>query len=273
MSAENISISGGVITAEGGENGAAGIGGGGHDGILTGLSITGGWIKTAGSPKPDPSDPGNANAIGGGASKGPDPLTDVKSAVIIDGAIHSGQVYGDCKLPSDVTLESGDTLTISHGSILTIPQGYTLTIPQGATLTILQGATLINHGTIVNYGKIDGTGTGDGTVLTPAKVSVSVTSGGSPVTSAILGSTVTITATVSQANANALARAAANQVEFFVGTDSDRKSLGTANVSGNTAFLSDVIIAADTGWKLGANTITAEYGGGSNCWKPAAVPH
>lgn len=50
-------------------------------------------------------------------------------------------------------------------------------------------------------------------------------------------------------------------MEFFVGTDSNKKSLGTANVSGNIATLSDVEISQEKGFAVGENTITAEYGG------------
>ncbi len=86
---------------------------------------------------------------------------------------------------------------------------------------------------------------------------VAVTVTPSPAT---YSSKVTITANISKA-ANTFARAAEKQVEFFVGTDSGKTSLGTAAVNGDTATLSDVEISQAKGFAVGKNTITAEYGG------------
>lgn len=183
---------------------------------------------------------------------------DYQNGVVFEGT--SGKVYGNVTMPDGVTIPDGYTLTIPNGASLTVPAGSTLT--NEGTITVESGGTFTNGGTIENYGTISGN-VGGNTPQTPANVSVSVAIGGSTVTSATLGSTVSITANISQASSNALTRAAANQVEFFVGTGNNRQPLGTVNVSGNTATLSNVSVTTDNGWALGENTITAEYGGGS----------
>lgn len=52
-------------------------------------------------------------------------------------------------------------------------------------------------------------------------------------------------------------------MEFFVGTDSNKKSLGTANVSDDddTITIFNVEISQEKGFAVGENTITVEYGG------------
>lgn len=148
-----------------------------------------------------------------------------------------------------------------------IPSGKTLTVPENTTLTVKDGVTLTNNGTITGNGTLDGEGNlvGSGTVANiirnnlqkDSNVTVEVSS--SPAT---YGSKVDIRATISKAtNAITLAAENQNQVEFFVGTDSNKKSLGTAKVRGDAATLSDVEISQEKGFAVGENTITAEYGG------------
>ncbi len=259
-----ITINGGTVTATGGSegNGGAGIGGGsagaGGDVTITGGTVTatgnGSYGKGIGSGSEYASNgtcsiSGSAvvfasaessNAIGNTSG------SDNWNGIVFQG--NSGQVYGD------VTLE--DDLTISDGKTLTVPDGSTLTIPEGVTVT--GGISTDSGGTVNNSGTVTGGVIGGGAVNVPSTVSVTVTP--SPAT---YGSTVSITANISQASSNALTRAAANQVEFFVGTGNNRQSLGTVNVSGNTAILSNVSITTESGWALGNNTIAAEYGGGS----------
>ena len=154
-------------------------------------------------------------------------------------------------------------MEITGNQILTVPEGSTLTVPQNVTLTC--NTTLTNNGTITGSGTLDGAGNLVGSGIVAGSIvnnlqkdsAVAVTVNPSPATH---GSKVTITAKISKA-ANTFARAAENNVEFFVGTDSNRKSLGTATVSGNTATLSDVEISKEKGFAVGENTITAEYGG------------
>ena len=181
------------------------------------------------------------------------------SGIIFEG--DTGKVYKDQTLQENIE----------------IPLGKTLTVPENTTLTVKDGVTLTNSGTITGNGTLGGEGNlaGSGTVANiirnnlqkDSNVTVSVNS--SP---AAYGSKVNLTATISKAAtisraatiskaANAITRAAENQVEFFVGTDSNKKSLGTANVSGDTATLSDVEISQEKGFAVGENTITAEYGG------------
>lgn len=232
----SVTISGGNVTATGGKYGAAGIGAG-----LEGSEVT---FKTGAN--------GHALIFANG---GIGDKTNQKnwSGLIFEG--DAGTIYGKQIL-------SGD-LEITGNQILTVPEGSTLTVPQNVTLTC--NTTLTNNGTITGSGTLDGAGNLVGSGIVAGSIvnnlqkdsAVAVTVNPSPATH---GSKVTITAKISKA-ANTFARAAENNVEFFVGTDSNRKSLGTATVSGNTATLSDVEISKEKGFAVGENTITAEYGG------------
>ena len=243
----NITINGGTVTATGGNvtttgQQAAGIG--------SGFEGSGGSFTTGTD--------GHALifANGGIADK---TMQDSWSGIIFDE--NDGKVYKDQTLQENIE----------------IPSGKTLTVPENTTLTVNSGVTLTNSGTITGNGTLGGEGNlaGSGTVANiirnnlqkDSNVTVSVSS--SP---AAYGSKVNITATISKAAtisraatiskaANAITRAAENQVEFFVETDSNKKSLGTANVSGDAATLSDVEISQEKGFAVGENTITAEYGG------------
>ena len=161
--AEKIVITGGVIIAEGGSNGAAGIGGGGHDGKLESISITGGWIQATGHGRFGTDTNGNANAIGGGASKKPADDAAFQNTVIIDGYTKSGTVYGSASLEENAEIPADYTLTIGNGKTLTIPKGVTLT--NNGTVIVENGGTLTNNGTIVNNGTINGTVGGSGKVV------------------------------------------------------------------------------------------------------------
>ena len=265
-----VIIHGGSVTATGGGF-AAGIGGG-FEGSGGTISIHGGNVTATGGP--------SAAGIGGGyTGSGGSFATgaDGHALIFANGGISdtsnrdswSGIIFeGDTgKVYKDQTLQEN----------IEIPLGKTLTVPENTTLTVKDGVTLTNSGTITGNGTLGGEGNlaGSGTVANiirnnlqkDSNVTVSVNS--SP---AAYGSKVNLTATISKAAtisraatiseaANAITRAAENQVEFFVGTDSNKKSLGTANVSGDTATLSDVEISQEKGFAVGENTITAEYGG------------
>lgn len=137
-SVDRISITGGVIMAKGGANEAAGIGGGGHDGLLNNFSITGGWIQATVHYRYNAQGNGNANTIGGGCGKSSADLSN-STAIILDGTAQTATFYGtSATLTEDVAL----------------PDGYFLTINDGQTLTIASGATLTNNGTITNNGII-----------------------------------------------------------------------------------------------------------------------
>ena len=265
-----ISIHGGNVTATGGGSGA-GIGGG-YSGSGGNITIHGGSVTaTCGSLAAGigDGDGGSGSSFATGADGhalivANGGISDTSnqnswSGIIFDG--NDGKVYGNPTIQENIE----------------IPRSKTLTIPENTTLTVNSGVTLTNSGTITGNGTLDGEGNlvGSGTVANiirnnlqkDSNVTVSVNS--SP---AAYGSKVNLTATISKAAtisraatiskaANAITRAAENQVEFFVGTDSNKKSLGTANVSGDTATLSDVEISQEKGFAVGENTITAEYGG------------
>ena len=278
----NITIHGGNVTAIGGDL-AAGIGGGfkGSGGDIT---IHGGSVTATGGDNGAGIGDGY-NGSGGSFATGTDGhalivanggITDQKSqdswsGIIFDG--DTGEVYGNPTIQENVEIPSGKTLTVPENTTLTVKDGVTLT--NSGTITnsgiITNSGTITNNGTITGNGTLDGEGNlvGSGTVAPTITnnlqkdSAVSVTVSPSPAT---YGSKVNITATISKAAtisraANAITRAAENQVEFFVGTDSNKKSLGTANVSGDTATLLNVEISQEKGFAVGENTITAEYGG------------
>ena len=265
----NITINGGTVTATGGQDGA-GIGSGSHGSYGT-ITINGGSVTATGGDN-GAGIGGGIGGYGGSFTTGTDGHALIVASSISDKSQQdswSGIIFdeNDGKVYKNQTLQEN----------FEIPLGKTLTVPQNTTLTIPQGVTLTNNGTITGNGTLGGEGNlvGSGTVANiirnnlqkDSNVTVSVNS--SP---AAYGSKVNITATISKAAtisraatiskaANAITRAAENQVEFFVGTDSNKKSLGTANVSGDAATLSDVEISQEKGFAVGENTITAEYGG------------
>ena len=237
----NITISGGSVTATGGDNGA-GIGGG-FQAADSGSFATG----------------ADGHALIVASSISDTSQRESWSGIIFEG--DTGKVYKDQTLQENME----------------IPSGKTLTVPKNITLTVKDGVTLTNSGTITGNGTLGGEGNlaGSGTVANiirnnlqkDSNVTVEVNS--SPAT---YGSKVDITATISKAAtisrsatiskaANAITRAAENQVEFFVETDSNKKSLGTAKVSGDTITIFNVEISQEKGFAVGENTITAEYGG------------
>ena len=259
-----ITIHGGTVKAIGGEE-AAGIGGGGWSGSGGTITINGGGVNATGGD-------GGAGIGGGDGGSGGTFSTGTKgNAFIVASSISdknnqtgwSGVIFEDKS--GKVYAPDGDkTITIDVSS--KIPADYTLEIPDGVTLVVPDGVTIDNSGKITVEGTLTGrqnvVGNGTVNIKADAKVSVSVT--GTGVTgsgdnfSVPYGSNITLTATISEAT-NALTRAAANQVEFFVGTGNNKTSLGTENVNGTSAT-KQIILSGDT-WKPGPYTITAEYGG------------
>ena len=259
-----ITIHGGTVKAIGGEE-AAGIGGGGWNGSGGTITINGGGVNATGGD-------GGAGIGGGDGGSGGTFSTGTKgNAFIVASSISdknnqtgwSGVIFEDKS--GKVYAPDGDkTITIDVSS--KIPADYTLEIPDGVTLVVPDGVTIDNSGKITVEGTLTGrqnvVGNGTVNIKADAKVSVSVT--GTGVTgsgdnfSVPYGSNITLTATISEAT-NALTRAAANQVEFFVGTGNNKTSLGTENVNGTSAT-KQIILSGDT-WKPGPYTITAEYGG------------
>ena len=272
----NVAATSGNVTAPGGYPGA-GIGSG-FKASVGNITINGGTVAATG---------GNVTATGqqaagigsgfmgsgGSFTTG----TDGHALIFANGSIADKTMQDSW---SGIIFDENDGKVYKNQTLqenFEIPLGKTLTVPQNTTLTIPQGVTLTNNGTITGNGTLGGEGNlvGSGTVAQTITnnhqkdSAVSVTVSPSPAT---YGSKVSITATISKAAtisrsatiskaANAITRAAENQVEFFVVTDSNKKSLGTANVSGDAATLSDVEISQEKGFAVGENTITAEYGG------------
>ena len=268
----NITINGGTVKATGGGY-AAGIGGGrsGSVGNITihggNVTATGGNVATTGQRVAGIG--GGYDGSGGSFTTG----TDGHALIFANGGITdktmqdswSGIIFdeNDGKVYKNQTLQ--ENFEILLGKTLTVPENTTLTMKDGVTLT--NSGTITNNGTITGNGTLDGEGNlvGSGTVAQTitnnlkkdSAVSVTV----SP-SSATYGSKVSITATISRAtNAITLAAENQNQVEFFVGTNSNKKSLGIVNVSGDTATLLNVEISQGKGFAFGENTITAQYGG------------
>ena len=174
-----------------------------------------------------------------------------------------GKVYGNPTLETDAKIPAGKKLTIPQGSSLTISRGKKLELTD-STLTVESGAMLTNNGTISgnsnskveSNGSLGGSGTveGDITVPDPKDSAVSI----SP-SSAAYGSEVTLTAQISRAPA-ANARADQGKVDFYLGTQDSGTKLGTADVINNTAELT-ITLSEEKGFKIGENTITADFGG------------
>ena len=270
----NITINGGTVTATGGQDGA-GIGSGSHGSYGT-ITINGGSVTATGGDNGAGIGGGIGDEIGGyGGSFTTG--TDGHALIFANGGIADKTMQDSW---SGIIFDENDGKVYKNQTLqenFEIPLGKTLTVPQNTTLTIPQGVTLTNNGTITGNGTLGGEGNlvGSGTVANIIRNNLqkdsNVTVNVSP-SPATYGSKVNITATISKAAtisrsatiskaANAITRAAENQVEFFVGTDSNKKSLGTANVSGDIATLSDVEISQEKGFAVGENTITAEYGG------------
>lgn len=185
-----------------------------------------------------------------------DAEVDVTGKIIVrDGA--SCLVFGEQTLDKNVELQQGGKMVIYENSTLTVPSGVTLTNNGSITgNTDDTGGTLTDGG-----GTLTGTGTVADTITNGFQKASEVKITFAP-TQPLYGNTISIKAEVSKAQTNALTRdVKQNEVEFFIGTDGNKQSLGTAAMTGNTATLQNVTITLENGWKAGDNTITAEYGG------------
>ena len=263
----NITINGGTVTATGGPEGA-GIGSGSHGSYDT-ITINGGSVTATGGELA--AGIGDGSGDGSGGSGGSFTTGADGHALIVASSI-SDKSQRDSW--SGIIFEGNDGKVYGNPTIqenIEIPWGKTLTIPENTTLTVKDGVTLTNSGTITGNGTLDGEGNlvGSGTIAQTitnnlqkdSNVTVKVNS-----STATYGSKVDIRATISRAAtiskaANAITRAAENRVEFFVGTDSNKKSLGTAIVGDDAATIFNVEISQEKGFAVGENTITAEYGG------------
>lgn len=187
----NILITGGTITANGGDDGASGIGGSNGSGAGT-ITITGGTITAIGGPSGAGIGGGvrgsggtitisggtinatagsNAYGIGGGyysSSAGSFSTGENGTAIITTTSIADKSnidewsslviigsdyvVYGDIIITEDLNLTSGQTLTIYDGATLTVSEDVTLSVASGASVTV--EGTLVNEGTVSNEGTI-----------------------------------------------------------------------------------------------------------------------
>lgn len=205
---------------------------------------------------------GDAFVVANGTGITDETNQDTWSGVIFDGDA-DGKVYGSPTLKTDAKIPAGKKLTIPQGSSLTISRGKKLELTD-STLTVESGATLTNNGTISgdrnskveSNGSLGGSGTVEGDIIVPdpkdSAVSISPSS-------AAYGSEVTLTAQISQAPA-ANARADQGKVDFYLGTQDSGTKLGTADVINNTAELT-ITLSEEKGFKIGENTITADFGG------------
>ena len=119
---ESITINGGCVTAKGASadyGGGAGIGGAGNSGSISSVTITGGVIVAEGGSN-------GAAGIGGGASKNPADTSKFSNTVILDGHTKTGTVYGSASIEENAEIPEGYTLTIESGKTLTIPADGTL---------------------------------------------------------------------------------------------------------------------------------------------------
>ena len=265
-----VVITSGTITVIGGDGtsngyGGAGIGGGssgssnGGDGgtviILTGITVTGGKGDSSGGGT-------TGNTIGGGfGSSGSNNGDEGDGIRPSTGGNNTYEVYGDLELPGDIEIPSGVTLTIPSGSSLTVPSDTELVVD--GTLEVESGGSLSNSGTISGDGTLTGSGTvtnNGGTITVSnndfaASVALSITSGGSTVSSVTYGSTVTLTANVTGGSG------VVNDgtVNFYQGTDTTGTPLNSnaATVTGGTATYE--LALTGTNWKPGTYTITAVY--------------
>ena len=165
-----VRIYGGTVTATGGQRNGAGIGGGGWDQSYTNgpyggngadVLICGGTVTATGG--------GSAPSIGAGGSSnsnGSFSTGEDGSAVIFAGAIRDqskrNQWSGIVFLGDSGTVYKSQTLTEN----LTVEAGKTLTVPENTRLTVAEGVTLTVNGTMYDNGIVvrDGTVINNGTI-------------------------------------------------------------------------------------------------------------
>ncbi|OUP10154.1 hypothetical protein B5F33_03650 [Collinsella sp. An2] len=263
-------ITGGNVTVTGGAGdyvGGAGIGGGtaysgqgvgGNGGtvvVLNGAEITGGL-----------GDDRNGNDCGVGISTAWNDGADSGDGILPSGDDYS--VYGDLELPDDIVIHSGVTVTIPDGTSLIIPENIELVVD--GTLKVEEGGSLSNGGTISGSGTLTGDGTvanNGGTITVSnndfaANVTLSITSGGSPVGSVTYGSTVTLTANVTDGSG----AVNSGTVYFYQGSNTSGTLLNSGGTNVNSGKASYSLTLNDASWTPSekAYTITAVYAPGQD---------
>ena len=261
-----VIITGGTVTVIGGNGGYGGAGiGGGASGsaggaggtvvILTPATITGGTGTGTGG-----SDDGINIGGGQGNSQAGGDGTNGSGIRPSTGGNNTYEVYGNLELPDGVEIPSGVTVTIPKDASLTVPEGTELVVD--GTLEVETGGSLSNSGTISGSGELTGEGSvsNSGSITVSnndfaANVSLNITSGGSTVTSATYGSTVTLTANITNGSGGNVTDGSV-AFSYQLGTGNST-TIGTQDVSGGSAqYTIDKLswIPSDT-----AYTITAVY--------------
>ena len=161
-----ITITGGTIKAVGGTSNA-GIGGSNSSKSSQRVSITGGTIMASGG-GPGPNK-GAGAAIGWGgelAGAGKEIAGSDWNGIVF--RKNEGSVYGnDVTIDTDVTIPDGYKLLVAEGKNITIAGNTTVTIPGKEGMVIDSNATVLNNGTIKIFDKdcLIGTVSGNRPVL------------------------------------------------------------------------------------------------------------
>ena len=225
--------------------------------ILTqGITVSGGNGTSGSSNK--------GTDIGGGLGSSNTKADDGDGIRPSTGGNNTYEVYGNLTLPGNIEIPNGVTVTIPSGSSLTVPEGTELVVD--GTLEVETGGSLSNSGTISGSGELTGEGSvsNSGSITVSdndfaANVTLSITSGGSTVTSATYGSTVTLTANITNGSGGNVTDGSV-AFSYQLGTGNST-TIGTQDVSGGSAqYTIDNLswIPSDT-----AYTITAVYSGGT----------
>lgn len=133
-----IVISAGTVTATSGGAGADGIGNGGGSGKSGDFSTTNG------------SNPGRAVIYADSISDKDD--TSAWSGIVFLG--NEGTAYGNVTLNRNLLIKNNQALTVPENAKLTLAEGKKLTVQQKGKLIVEEGAELVNSGELVNNGTL-----------------------------------------------------------------------------------------------------------------------
>ena len=195
----NITITGGTVTATGGEGkelasssgssrfSGAGIGSGGglsnastsnpiiiNAGTITANGGTGAAGIGSGSGESTSGDFStdrtvNDKPVAGKAVIYTDSITDDEDTSDWNGIVflgNEGTVYGEVSLNRNLNVKKNQTLTVPENATLTLAEGKKLTVQQKGKLIVEEGGALDNLGTITNNGTATIKGTFDGEPIT-----------------------------------------------------------------------------------------------------------
>jgi uncharacterized repeat protein (TIGR02543 family) len=166
LSATNITITGGAVTATGVNGLVAYVEpevSSKDPSITSSVTISGGVVRASGGAGAIIGSIDFSNAGGSGIVYEKSTTTPTNAVVFesTDNTNYAGTVYGEVTLTSGLTIGTTETLTIPAGAQLTIPAGETLTnsgnITNNGTITN-NGAIDNNAGTVVGTGSLGGSG-------------------------------------------------------------------------------------------------------------------